>query len=54
MILGQLEPYITMGDSQVRSRFLFADTLAVDMLFGTELINQNIFAILVNWLKVIP
>lgn len=42
-----------MGDLQTKSRFLFADTPAVNILFGTELINQHILGILSIKLKVI-
>lgn len=54
LILGQLVLLVSIGDLQVRSSFLVADTLLVDILLGTELINQHILENFPNGLTVTP
>lgn len=53
-LFEQLTLHVTIGDLQVRSRFLIADTLAVYIPIEIEVINQHIFRVLSNKLKVIP
>lgn len=45
IILGHLDLYITIEELQKNSRFLVADTLAINILLGTAFINQHILTI---------
>lgn len=47
-MLGELELHVKIGDLKVRSTFLVADNLAVDVLLETEFIIQHKMAILPN------
>lgn len=53
LIFRQRELHASFGDSQVTSKRLVADTLEVDILLETVIINQRILGVLQNELKLI-
>lgn len=53
-MLGKLEPYNMIKGFHVNPRFLIADSLVVDILLETRLINQHILEIQPGELKVVP